>query len=185
MARIIRFSTVTLFIILTRSYDAYSTFLYTPDLSQEANPLVSILGFQWTPLLLVLAILTCYVVYAHFMATFRPMKLSPEEKGFGFGEFIGYVYTGKRQSWTSVFYKLPNSFARFNQFMGILLTRSLVFAGIVSTVMWLLLSYTDFYPEIHTAKAIYAILVTGSAAVILHWSWKMYGIYQSEYANEI
>lgn len=178
MAKILRFTTVTLFIIVTRTYDAYSTFIYTPDLSQEANPLVSILGFNWTPLLIVLVILTCYVVYAYFMTTFRPMQLAPIEKGYGFGDFLGYLYTGKRQSWTSLFYKLPNSLARFNQFMGTLMTKSLVFAGLVSTVMWLLLNYTTFYPKIHTTKAIYVILIIGSSLIILQWAKKMFTEYQ-------
>ena len=68
--------------------------------------------------------------------------------------------------------------ARFNQFMGTLMTKSLVFAGLVSTVMWLLLNYTTFYPKIHTAKAIYVILIIGSSLIILQWAKKMFTEYQ-------
>ena len=40
---------MTFWILLTRWFDAYSTYQYTPDLGKESNPLVSIFGFGWTP----------------------------------------------------------------------------------------------------------------------------------------
>jgi hypothetical protein len=43
----LKFFIILLWILFSKSYDAYCTFLHTPDLSKEANPLVSVLGFNW------------------------------------------------------------------------------------------------------------------------------------------
>jgi hypothetical protein len=77
MTKKTKFILTTLWIILSRSYDAYCTNQLTPDLSQEANPLVSVLGLTWTPLLIVLSILTIYSIYAYYIQVFKPMNLVP------------------------------------------------------------------------------------------------------------
>jgi hypothetical protein len=41
----LKFLIILLWILFSKSYDAYCTFQHTPDLSKEANPLVSLLGF--------------------------------------------------------------------------------------------------------------------------------------------
>ncbi len=43
----LKFLVILLWILLSKSYDAYCTYLHTPDLSKEANPLVSVLGLNW------------------------------------------------------------------------------------------------------------------------------------------
>ena len=40
----LKFLVVLSWILFSKSYDAYCTYLHTPDLSKEENPLVSILG---------------------------------------------------------------------------------------------------------------------------------------------
>ena len=174
MTKKTKFIAVTLWILLTRAYDAACTYQYTPDLSYEANPLVSILGFGWTPLLLTLFFLSIYIIYAYYQATFKPYDLLPEEANLSFSHFIGYVYTGKKQSCTALFYKLPNSFTRFTHVMGNLMTQSLAFAGLISTLMWLLLKYADFYKKIHSVKMIYSILFLGIVLISYHWYSNLY-----------
>jgi glutamine amidotransferase PdxT len=61
--------------------------------------------------------------------------------------------------------------------MGHVLTRSLVYAGIVSTVMWLLINHTEFYKEIHSATLIYTVLIGGCAVITYLWSRKQYRLY--------
>ena len=52
MKKNLKFIFTTTWILLSRSYDAYCTNALTPDLSKEANPLVSIGGISsWTTLL--------------------------------------------------------------------------------------------------------------------------------------
>ena len=80
MNKKLKFALTTIWILFSRSYDAYCTNLLTPDLSKEANPLVTVVGVSsWTTLLIILGILTIYVIYAYFISVFRPMNLLPKE----------------------------------------------------------------------------------------------------------
>ena len=77
-------------------------------------------------------------------------------------------------------YKFPKDLNRFNNYMGNLLTRCLVFAGVVSTIMWLLINNSEYYKNIHSAPLIYSILVGGCIAIIYFWNKSMYKKYLEE-----
>jgi len=178
MNKKLKFALTIIWILFSRSYDACCTNLLTPDLSKEANPLVSVVGISsWTTLLIILSFLTIYVIYAYFISLFRPMNLLPKDKGYSFGNFIAYVYLGFKDSWTATLYKLPKDTKRLNNYMGHLLTKCLVYAGIVSTIMWLLINYTDFYKTIHSAPLVYSILIVGCIIVVYNWNKMLYKEY--------
>ena len=173
-----KFIITTTWILLTRGYDAYCTNALTPDLSKEANPLVSIGGISsWTTLLVILSLLTIYSLYAYYISLYRPMNLTPKEEGYSFGDFVAFVYLGHKDSWTSVLYKFPSSFTRATNYFGHLLTKGLVFAGVVSTIMWLLINHTEFYKSIHSAALIYVVLVVGILIIAYDWNKKLYRQY--------
>lgn len=178
MSKAAKFTITTLWILFSRSYDAYCTSLHTPDLTNEANPLVSVLGMGWTPLLLIIGALTMYTIYGYYLATFKPQNLLPNERGYSFTGLMAFIYLGRKEPWTAMLYKLPNSLSRFNRYIGHVLTRCLVFAGVVSTTMWLLINHTEFYKPLHSATMIYTILIGGSILVTLQWNWEMYKGYK-------
>ncbi|MDH3243334.1 MAG: hypothetical protein OEM26_01855 [Saprospiraceae bacterium] len=136
MKKWIKFIGITLWIVGTRAYDAYSTYQYAPDLTLENNPLVSWLGLGWTPLLIVIGSLLLYIIYAIYISIFRSFCFEPAEPRLGFVRFATYLYRGCDQHWTTIFYKFPTSAGRFHHYMGHVLGRALVLAGIVSTLMW-------------------------------------------------
>ena len=180
MTRKVKFAMVTTWVLLTRSYDAFCTSQLTPDLSKESNPLVSVLGMTWTPLLITLALLTIYGIYTYYISVFKTQKLLPDEKGYTFSNVAAYTYLGYKDNWPAIFYKFPKDLSRFNHYMGHTLMRCLVFAGFVSTLMWLLIKYSDAYKTIHSATAIYSILIIGSAAILYHWNKTMYKQYLAD-----
>jgi hypothetical protein len=178
MRQTVKFTVVTLWILLSRSYDAYCTYLHTPDLSREANPLVSVVGISsWTPLLLILGALTLYAVYAFYVSLYRPVDLLPSEKGLGFGTFAAYVYLGRPDHWTATLYKLPTDMRRLHPYMGHVLTRCLAYAGVVSTLMWLLIRHSEAYRQVHSAALVYTVLVLGCALIIYGWNKRLYQRY--------
>jgi hypothetical protein len=79
-----RFLLIFIWILFSKCYDVYCTFQHTPDLSKEANPLVSILGLNWFWLLIVIGSLTIYTCYTLYLISFNPIKLYPLEKGYSF-----------------------------------------------------------------------------------------------------
>ncbi len=180
MTKTTKFVATTLWILFSRSYDAYCTNQLTPDLSKEANPLVSVLGMTWAPLLLTIGLLTLYVIYTYYLTLFKPKNLLPNEKGYSFSSIAAYLYLGQKEHWTALLYKLPNSFSRFNHYMGHVLTRCLVFVGFVSTIMWLLINYTDYYKTVHSAPMIYGIILIGIGVITYRWNREQYEQYLAE-----
>lgn len=177
----IKFSITVIWILLSRSYDAYCTNRLTPDLSEEANPLVTIIGIDsWFILLLILGFLTVYTLFAYYLSVFKPIRLLPFEKGYTLSNVIAYLYFGVKDNWPSIFYKLPKDINRFNHYMGHVMSKSLVFGGIVSTIMWILINYTEFYKSIHSPILIYSILISGTIIIGYLWSKSLYSQYLLE-----
>lgn len=70
----------------------------------------------------------------------------------------------------SILYKLPSlKNKRFHYTFGNIFTRYLVFAGIVSTVMWLLINNSEFYRDIHNHLVIYGILISGTFIILSNY----------------
>jgi len=178
MNKQIKYFLIVSWILLTRSFDAYCTMKFTPNLDKESNPLVSIFGFTWVPLLITLGLLTLYVTYVYYLVIFKSFDLQPKEKGFSFSEFMTFTYLGRKGSWTAMLYKFPKDLNRFNHWMGSNLTSCIVYAGFVSTIMWLLIYSSEFYKDIHSATLIYSILVIGSVLLIYNWNRRQFVKYK-------
>ena len=171
-------------IILSRCYDAYCTYNLTPDLDKEANPLVSVLGISsWSTLLVIIGLLTIYLIYAYYISVFRHFNFLPSEKNFTFSNIIAFAYLGRKDEWTSIFYKFPRDINRFNHYMGSLASRFLVYFGIISTIMWLLINHTDFYKTVHNHKFIYLILIAGMFVIGYNWNRSLYLKYKEYCEN--
>lgn len=176
-----KFFLLSVWIIFSRSFDAYCTNLHTPDLSKEANPLVSFLGLSWSPLLLILGSLMFFVIYGFYLSVFKPIALDPEEKGLTFEEFCTFRYLGKKANWSALLFQFPKSPARFSRVMGELLAPCLTFAGVVSTMMWLLIFNSDWYRSVHQAALIYAILGIGCGFI----TYLQYTKYYHQYIHTV
>lgn len=181
MNKTLKFTLTTIWILFSRGYDAYCTHSLTPDLDKEANPLVTVTGVSsWTTLLIILGALTIYILYAYYVSTFKPINLMPKEKGYSFNSFAGYLYLGKKDNWIAIFYKFPKSIIRLNNYMGQVLTRFLVYAGIVSTIMWLLINNSEYYRSVHSAPLIYSILIGGCLVIAYTWNKSLYRKYLND-----
>lgn len=177
MTKTLKFTLTSAWILLSRGYDAYCTSQFTPDLSREANPLVTVLGLTWTPLLLTVGALTLYSLYAYYLATFKRENLLPSESGWTFSNVAAYAYLGRKTEWPAIFYQLPRELWRFNQYTGHVLPRFLAFAGVVSTLMWLLIHHADFYKKIHSPALVYSILILGCVGLAYQWNRTLFRKY--------
>ncbi|MEY4659956.1 MAG: hypothetical protein RJB36_1722 [Bacteroidota bacterium] len=166
-------------ILFSRSYDAYCSVLLTPDLKKEANPLVTVGGISsWTTIIVILSIVFIYVMYAFTIRTFRPMDLFPKEENLSFSNFVSFVYLGKKTHWTSILVKYPKDLRRLNQVLGELSSKFLVFAGLISTLMWILIHYSATYRSIHQASIIYVLLIVGCLCIAYFWFLQQFKIYR-------
>lgn len=176
----IKFLLITLGILLTRGYDYISTRNFTPDLSKEANPLVSIFGFKWIGLTITLIILTIYTLYTLYVNTYKKIDILPKEKGLSFKKFTLLVYLGYKARWVDLLYKLPNNLSRFNYVFGHILSRSLLWAGLITTVMWILIHTSKKYASTyHNVLFIYGIIIIGCFIISYLYFRKLYKIYKA------
>lgn len=172
-----QFILVSCWILATRFYDAYSTYQFTPALDKEANPLVSVLGLGWTPLLAIISILTLIIIYAYYLVTFKSFDLTPKVRGYSLKEFISFTYFGTKENFVQIFYKIPKGRKRLLFYVGNLFPSMLSFAGLVSTLMWLGINYYEPYYNFHKAQYIYILLIISCLFIIYNWYKKMYNKY--------
>ena len=180
MKKTIKFWTIAIWILLTRSYDVYATSQFTPNLDRESNPLVSVFGINnWTFLITIVSILTIYIIYTLYINTFKNNKFLPKEKGLNFIDFMTYTYFGKKEKWTGLFYKFTKM-DRMNYFMGYILSRSFVIIGFISTIMWVLINYTKvYYPDYHKTGLIYGLLILTVFFIWIFYFKKLYKVYKT------
>ena len=172
-----KFLLISIWIITSRFYDSYSTYQFTPSLDKEANPLVSILGLGWLPLLTIISLLTLGIIYLYYLVTFKPFNIIPKEKGYSLKEFISFTHFGTKSNFNQIFYKIPKGKKRLIYYVGNLFPIMLSFAGIVSTLMWLGINYYEPYYNFHKAQYIYLLLIISCIFIIYNWYKKMYDNY--------
>ncbi len=181
MTRKLNFYILSFWIIFSRIFDALSTFEHTRDLSKEANPLVSIMGLGWSPLLLIIASLTAYVIYAFYQYSFNTKNLAPQQKGLSFIDYSVYLYLGEVKHWSVFLYQIPKEKWRLHQYFGAVLAPCLVYAGILSTIMWLLIQYWNPYKDMHNPLLIYTLLVGGCLIIAYRFHRKSYQMYRAHH----
>lgn len=173
----VKFILTTAFILLTRAYDLYWTYKYTPDLSREINPLVSVFGMTWLPFLTVISLIILYVIYAYYISLFKPINILPTEEGYTFSNVVAYIYLGYKAEWPAIFYRSPKKLSRVNYYFGHILPLCFIFIGIVSTIMWLLIKYTRYYNSVLSLAILYPILIFGCVAIAYLWTKSQYKKY--------
>lgn len=183
-SKLLRFSLTAIWVVFSRAYDAYCTAQYTPDLTMEANPLVSVLGFGWTPLLAVVGGLTLFTVYAHWKRAFQTEDIYPKSGEYSLLQFNTYLYRGRNEHWSTMLYKPPGSWKRFVQYWGMFATPGLIWAGVISTIMWLLINNTTWYmPDYHSVRSIYLLVIGSSLAAIVSATAKARDEYRLKLAD--
>ncbi len=95
----LRFLATTFMIVVARALDAWTTWLATPTLALEANPLERLLHLGWWGMLLMNTIVVALVAFAAWRAAFRPPAL-PAEVGLGQEAFVGRYWFSSRDGHT-------------------------------------------------------------------------------------
>jgi hypothetical protein len=129
----------------------------------------------------ILGALTLYICFAFYRSTFHPLNLEPKEKGLTFASYAAYLYLGEYTHWSAMLYRFPKEIKRLHQYFGSFLTPCLVYAGIISTVMWLLIHFSEEYRALHTAGRVYFLLIAGCIQIIVSLNWRRYKSYQTKF----
>ncbi|HEY4216169.1 MAG TPA: hypothetical protein VGM67_03470 [Gemmatimonadaceae bacterium] len=104
----LRFLAITISIIAARAFDAWTTWVATPDLRLEQNPLESLLHVGWSGLLLLNAGVAALLVGAAWSAAFRSPAI-PLEPGLDLSSFVARYWfsSSNRRSIVQAMFWLP------------------------------------------------------------------------------
>lgn len=160
------FMLLTVLLCVTRLSDLLATFIVTPDLVRETNPMVSIFGQGWTWLIGVQVVLVSSIVWLNYLSIFKPRPDHPPQSGLSLGQFATTYYFGREQHWTNLIFRLPYRRSVFVKVFGYTLPRVLIVVGLVVSMSSLLLSvsktYANHYPPLpafYAAIAAIALLI--------------------------
>ncbi|HRP89378.1 MAG TPA: hypothetical protein PKX92_05020 [Edaphocola sp.] len=149
MKKYVFFWTVSFMMIISRFFDVYSTWKYTPNLEVEWNPLVSKMGFNWGGLLIVQIAILLMAIMMLYYALFSFVKCFPHEKNLSFSRFVAFFLTGNNIKLSNAFFVLPKEKSRIKVLSGIFIPIAIICSGIITTLMWILMNNTVFYPKFH------------------------------------
>lgn len=103
----IKFWTFTALTIIVSVFDNIFTYVGSPDLSREANPLVYTLGFNWVGLIISNVILLCIFIISYYYSfiKFKPDVIPCK----GFKEYFSMLYFDRPDKFIWTLYKMPKN----------------------------------------------------------------------------
>ena len=102
-----KFISLSILLILSRVADAQTTYLYTPDLKYEANPLVHFLKFNWTGLIISEIVLLAILIYAFWVYCFKTVRTEPFDNSTSWQQFISLFNFGNKKNLENFFINYP------------------------------------------------------------------------------
>jgi hypothetical protein len=132
-------------IIILRTADLYITFLYTPDLTSEWNPLVSIFGLTWHGFV---ATQIFIILFISIMMIFYFSRKPPviQQCGLSLNDFCYVYFFEKLHPWPQRMFTLPRHYRRhlaFNGFLFMVLAIGISAFAIINNI--LLISENNTY----------------------------------------
>ena len=94
-------------LILCKVWDLYATWLRTPDLAREMNPLTRLLGVSWTTVVLQQVVLTILTLWFVHRSLTPNRSFCPARRDFGLRDFIAQFYFEETVPWWHIFYRMP------------------------------------------------------------------------------
>lgn len=130
-----------------RFLDLYITYIYTPDLESEWNPLVSIFGVSWTGFIITQILIVAAVSALMFFYFSRKPPVI-EDKNLSFNDFIYVYFFGRLRPWPHRMFSVPKNWRRhleFNGFLFFVVTTAISILAIANNLM--LVSNVSIYTE--------------------------------------
>lgn len=169
-------------VVLGRAYDVFTTYLYTPDLTNETNILVKYMGAGWTIVLIVQSLLVAITIALLYFYLFRFKLHYPKQKDLNLKQFISYLFFGNTSSFSKVFYKMPNDKNVLLAYLGYIVSATLIASSFVvgTSTTFLLISdsYRQWY-KLGIPYLLFAVIIAFAALFTLRFFKIEYRKYRS------
>lgn len=165
--QIFLYCSVILLILVLRIVDLLITYHYTPDLSFEFNPLVSVFGAKWFAFIILQLIIVTFISYVMHFYFFKEQN-TIDKKGLSLFDFIYYYFNGELKPLHARFAFFPKHVKRhlaFNGFILMVLSIGVSFFAIIHNL--LLVHQISWYEEliIQHHVAVFSSLLGGALVV--------------------
>lgn len=119
---------LSLFILL-RFLDLYTTYIYTPELLYEWNPVVTVLGFSWFGMILTQTLLITFIATLSYFY-FARQTLIRFPAHLSYNDFVHYYFYDKIEPLSKRLFTFPRNIGRLLAFNGFVL----LFLGIIISI---------------------------------------------------
>ncbi len=173
-------------LFLLRGIDLYLTWLYTPTLSNEYNPLVSLMGSSWLGLITVQVLFLTVVSAFGAYYFFKPPRIV-STKGLSFPDFIYCYFFHTLKPWPQRFFsKIRDKRAHmlFNGFMFLVVALFISLFAIVNNALLILEVewYTEFLTTQYTLyfPLVFIVIALSSALLFFVLQYRKYTQYSEK-----
>jgi hypothetical protein len=167
-------------VAVLRAADLYITFVYTPDLASEWNPLVSFFGLTWYGFV-VTQILICAFIAAMMFFYFNRTPPEINLDGLSLNDFSYVYFFGKLHPWPRRLFTLPQHPRRHLALNGYIFMVAAIGISIFAIVNNALLisenaTYTAFVQEYHSSffPLTFALMIIIAFYAFFHKEFEYY-----------
>ena len=167
-----QYITAIAYIILLRIVDLGLTFIYTPNLRYEWNPIVSVFSYSWVGMLIT-QILIVGLIIAVMSFYFYKKPLSGLPNDLSFNEYIYYYFHNQKRTSSRKWYNLPrqkmNRVLAYNGFILMILVISTSYLAIINNLMVIfkVRSYSNFIIQYGNSLYITILIIMAISSFIL------------------
>jgi hypothetical protein len=179
------FILTVILLFTTRAFDAYTTYIYTSDMSKEGNPIMVALGWKAG---IVFQILMCifltYCCYKYYTTKIHVSKARLDAKRITLLKFSSLFQYGNTDSFVkNCLVKIPLRKPTIH-FFGYASTNTLIFAGILLGISTTLLinfhAYRQFYLQFKIPFVLIGLIIVAFAFFVSKFYKKKYAEFQRE-----
>ncbi|OQC44062.1 MAG: hypothetical protein BWX59_02125 [Bacteroidetes bacterium ADurb.Bin028] len=153
----IKFIILALFVIIGRLYDATTTYLYTPDLTNETNVLVKLFGAGWTSFAIIQSTLIVLILFLLYFYLFKFKTDLPREKNLNIKQFASYLFFNDTVSFYKIFYRIPKNKKTLFAAIGYIVSMTLISISFVVGTSTTFLIISDNYRKIYKQGVPYVL----------------------------
>lgn len=177
------YNLVILLLFVLRITDLTITYIYTPDLNHEFNPMVSFFGASWSTFLLFQFLLFCMIATFIYFFFFHERFLV-DIKGLPFSDFIYYYFHGEIKPFHKRFTIFPRYYRRhlaFNGFVLMILSIATSIYAIIHNTMlineveWYIRLIHYHYRQVFSLLLLSGIIISVYSFFLMEYNRYRYG----------
>lgn len=119
--------------------DVFLTLVNTPNLADEANPLISVLGFNWTSLLIANVILLMFILICADYTFVRYKTIVIDAKNHK--EYISQILYDRPDKFSWTMYKIPKNWRPVFAISGYAIVYAVIIARTIVIIEWLMITF--------------------------------------------